>query len=82
MSAGDLRKQYASELLDSISQTNYPSTALLQRFEAAVGDTDALERYIELLMSRARGRFPNLQLLDRINALIGVLERAEQISAA
>ena len=62
MSARDLREQYTSELLDTISQTSYPSSAVLERFEAAVGDAATLERYVDLLMDRARGRFPNLQL--------------------
>jgi len=82
MSAADLRTRYTEELFDAIDQTSYPSTAMLERVEAAVGDPDTLGQYIELLMDKARGRFPNLQLLDRINGLIGTLERMEYAARA
>ena len=77
MSASDLRRKYEDELLDAIDGTSYPSTAMLERFEAAVREPGELERYIGMLMEKAQGRFPNLQLLDRINGLIGTLERWE-----
>jgi hypothetical protein len=82
LSASDLRRRYTDDLLDSIEDTNYPSTAMLERFEAAVGDPGTLQRYIEVLMEKARGRFPNLQLLDRINGLIAAMDRMEQRAAA
>ena len=76
MSGGDgLRQAYFDLLMGQISNGRYPSPTMMDRIEAAVGDRESAENYVQALIDLSAGeRFPSPMMLDRLNRLIDVLE--------
>jgi hypothetical protein len=69
-------------LLDEVSETNFPSTMLLDRIEGLISTREELETYIAVLMQKVEGKMaPDSRLLDRIARLLRVLKRVDQEAA-
>ena len=81
MAATAEQQQLTAFLLDAVEETDFPSTAQLDRIERIISSRKELEDYIAVLTQKVEGKIaPDRQLLDRIERLLRVLQRVNQES--
>ena len=79
MTAAELRDRLSSRFLNEISESQFPSSSMLNRVEAELQDREALAGYVEVLVEKVEAsRFPSVDLLKRIDRLTARLDQLEQ----
>lgn len=74
MSAEELRGRYLGVLLDRLEETRYPSAAMLDRIEAAIGDRRTAEAYVGALIDHLdEDQYPSPAMIDRVRRLLTFL---------
>lgn len=65
----EMRRVFVGQLIERVSQDNYPSSTMLDVIEESMGPEDVGD-YAEVLMEKIRqDTYPSFALIDRVRAL-------------